>query len=204
MNFKFIIGAACFCGVSLNVNANLIERLGGEAYYDTGLDITWLADANYAQTSGFDPAGCMSWEDANTWAVNLNISGITGWRLPSLDVNGDGTIINCSGGGVANCDDNEMGYLFYEEGIKSSAQGVFSNVQNEDYWSSTESNFAGFSEVFHFGGGSQNENPNGDYNFAWAVYSGDVGNVSTVPVPAAAWLFGSGLVGLVGLAKRKT
>jgi hypothetical protein len=29
------------------------------------------------------------------------------------------------------------------------------------------------------------------------------GNISTVPVPAAAWLFGSGLLGLVGIARRK-
>lgn len=29
------------------------------------------------------------------------------------------------------------------------------------------------------------------------------GNYSVVPVPAAAWLFGSGLLGLVGLARRK-
>jgi len=28
-------------------------------------------------------------------------------------------------------------------------------------------------------------------------------NVSTVPLPAAAWLFGSGLLGLVGIARRK-
>ncbi len=28
--------------------------------------------------------------------------------------------------------------------------------------------------------------------------------ISTVPVPAAVWLFGSGLLGLLGLAKRKT
>ncbi len=28
-------------------------------------------------------------------------------------------------------------------------------------------------------------------------------NVSTVPLPAATWLFGSGLIGLVGFAKRK-
>lgn len=28
-------------------------------------------------------------------------------------------------------------------------------------------------------------------------------NVSTVPVPAAVWLFGSGLIGLIGLARRK-
>jgi len=29
------------------------------------------------------------------------------------------------------------------------------------------------------------------------------GTVSAVPVPAAVWLFGSGLIGLIGLAKRK-
>ena len=35
--------------------------------------------------------------------------------------------------------------------------------------------------------------------------SGDcsVSSVSTVPVPAAVWLFGSGIIGLVGLARRK-
>ena len=30
-----------------------------------------------------------------------------------------------------------------------------------------------------------------------------VGTISAVPVPAAAWLFGSGLLGLVGVARRK-
>lgn len=30
------------------------------------------------------------------------------------------------------------------------------------------------------------------------------GGVSTVPVPAAVWLFGSGLIGLIGVARRKT
>jgi len=34
------------------------------------------------------------------------------------------------------------------------------------------------------------------------LFSGDVVN-SPVPVPAAAWLFGSGLLGLVGIARRK-
>ena len=29
------------------------------------------------------------------------------------------------------------------------------------------------------------------------------GHVSNVPVPAAAWLFGSGLVGLAGVARRR-
>ena len=30
-----------------------------------------------------------------------------------------------------------------------------------------------------------------------------IGNVSAVPAPAAVWLFGSGLIGLIGLARRK-
>jgi len=36
------------------------------------------------------------------------------------------------------------------------------------------------------------------------TYNGASVNVSAVPVPAAAWLFGSGLIGLVGIARRKT
>ena len=49
------------------------------------------------------------------------------------------------------------------------------------------------------------------YGFDYASINGSVSAVSvsaapapTVPVPAAAWLFGSGLLGLIGLARRKT
>jgi hypothetical protein len=40
-------------------------------------------------------------------------------------------------------------------------------------------------------------------NLAWAVADGDIAGASTIPVPAAVWLFGSGLIGLLGFAKRK-
>jgi hypothetical protein len=33
--------------------------------------------------------------------------------------------------------------------------------------------------------------------------SGAIDNVATVPLPAAAWLFGSGLIGLAALKRRK-
>jgi len=36
-----------------------------------------------------------------------------------------------------------------------------------------------------------------------SITTGSISPISTVPVPAAAWLFGSGLIGLVGLARRK-
>lgn len=37
------------------------------------------------------------------------------------------------------------------------------------------------------------------------LYSGTpiVGTISSVPLPAAAWLFGSGLIGLIGMARKK-
>ena len=41
---------------------------------------------------------------------------------------------------------------------------------------------------------------NPDCNLLTSVW---VGNNAVVPVPAAVWLFGSGLIGLVGLARRK-
>ena len=63
-----------------------------EAYYDTVLGITWLADANYAMTNGYAADGWMSWSSANAWAASLNPygSGITGWRLPTVSpIDGD-------------------------------------------------------------------------------------------------------------------
>jgi hypothetical protein len=65
--------------------AELINR-GGGLLYDDVLNVTWLQDANYAKTSGYDADGRMNWGEANTWASSLNISrfageSLTGWRL---------------------------------------------------------------------------------------------------------------------------
>ena len=42
-----------------------------------------------------------------------------------------------------------------------------------------------------------------DCNLLTSVWVADNGGVAVVPVPAAAWLFGSGLLGLAGIARRK-
>lgn len=55
-----------------------------EAYYDTSLNITWLADANYAKTSGYDADGRMTWGEAMTWANQLAVGGYSDWRLPAM------------------------------------------------------------------------------------------------------------------------
>jgi hypothetical protein len=73
--------------VSGAAQAALHDR-GGGLVYDDVLDVTWLADANYAKTSGYDDDGLMTWEQAMDWAASLSyydsVRGVTydDWRLP--------------------------------------------------------------------------------------------------------------------------
>lgn len=69
--------------------AALIDR-GGGLVYDDALDVTWLGDANYAKTSGYDLDGRMWWGAAIRWAAGLsyydslrNVT-YTDWRLPTV------------------------------------------------------------------------------------------------------------------------
>jgi hypothetical protein len=81
-----------------NAHASLFDR-GGGLLYDNVLNITWLADANYAKTSGYSADGLMNWVDANAWADGLSFGGYTDWRLPTVTpVNG--TSFNYGGSSV--------------------------------------------------------------------------------------------------------
>ena len=206
---KSIIGATCTClaVVSFNANSALMPVLGGLAYYDPDADLTWLADANAAGAT-------MNWADANAWAAGLDVAGVTGWRLPDT-LQQDASCSGQSGGVVSygyNCTGSEMGNLFYNVLGGVAGQSIttthntnydlFSNVQSSYYWSATEyAPTTGGAWLFHMGLGLQNGTNDKNFSFyGWAVQSGDV---SAVPVPAAVWLFGSGLLGLIGVAKRK-
>lgn len=185
-----------------------------EAYYDTVLDITWLADANIA--------GEMTWADAKTWAAGLDPygSGVTGWRLPTVIDNGnDGCNWSYSGtdcGYNVDTATSEMASLFYDTlgnlgyydtsgsrpqvGWGLPNTGPFSNVHYMDYWSATESVPSYLGWTFNFNYGEQYHEPKNYIRYAWAVHSGDVGT-AVVPLPAAFWLFCSGLLGLLGTSR---
>ncbi|MCA1977614.1 MAG: DUF1566 domain-containing protein [Thiobacillus sp.] len=91
-----------------------------EAWYDPASNLTWLADANYAQTSGYDADGKMDWHKADVWAAQLNINGYDNWRLPKVSpLNGVAMNYTVSYDGSTDASYNytslskEMAYLFH-------------------------------------------------------------------------------------------
>jgi len=193
-----------------------------EGWYDTVLGITWLADANHAGTG-------MDWDSADAWAASLDINGISGWRLPAmLDTGTAGCSFGYSG---TDCGWNvqtssgmtvysELASLFYDtlgniayydtsgNGPQAdwglSNTGPFANVQSNYYWTGLAyAPLASEAWFFGFHNGLQDSNPRSDsFPYAWAVHAGDVGT-ALVPLPAAAWLFACGLLGLAGIARRR-
>lgn len=86
MKGKFILMVAMSIVMALTPSAHaLLIDLGGGMIYSTDMDTTWLIDAKYAMTSGYDADGLMTWQEANTWVQNLSYGGFSDWRLPTFD-----------------------------------------------------------------------------------------------------------------------
>jgi len=240
-----LVSAIIFFILSNNVNAATISGQGtwettlqsrdldgnastAEAYYDTVLDITWLADANYADTSGYHSNGHMDKFAATYWVNSLSLGGVGGWRLPNtIDVGNDGYTYYTNefhgvDAGYNITTHSELSHMFYNvlgntawfdtSGIETGCTapdycltntGPFSNLQSESYWSGTD--FAPIitsSWRFSMKLGQQSQTSKTYQQYAWAVHDGDVG-AAVVPLPPAIWLFGTGLIGLIGIAKCK-
>jgi hypothetical protein len=192
-----------------SANAALVSRLSGQAYYDTVLDITWLADANLAATNTFGVGGAgstMTWDVAQSWIVGMNAAnylGLSNWRLPNADVNADNFVVSCSLSTEAICRDNEMGYMFYQNHVNQSLPAPFTGIAF-DHWSGTV-NPSNSTQGYEFdffqisGDGGSGFFAKTKLDRAWAVASGDP---LATPIPAAAWLFG-GALGVLGVLKRR-
>lgn len=99
--------------------AALVDR-GGGLLYDTVLNVTWLQDANYAKTSGYDADGQISWSAAKTWANQLVYGGYSDWRLATNSpVNGSFWTWSGASNGTSDAGFNitsahsEMAYMYY-------------------------------------------------------------------------------------------
>jgi hypothetical protein len=225
---------------SFIAQAALIDR-GNGLLYDDVLDITWLQDANYAKTSGYDVDGKMDWSRATAWADNLVYSGYSDWRLASnTPINGSSFNYTLKYDGSSDRGYNitspysELAYMYHVNlDLKSSFStsatsqedygifgngtyngtniisfgqndvGLVKNLQAYYYWSGTNELNSAYVWAFNNANGDQIYFDKAKQLYAWAVRDGDVAApVSAVPVPAAVWLFGSGLLGLMGLKRR--
>ena len=177
-------------------HATLIDR-GSGLIYDTDLDITWLADANYAMTSGYDADGRMSWSAALAWAQQLSYAGFTNWRLPTT-LDPDPSCVereSIRGPYLYDCSGSEMGHLFYAEleGVPDIPNNYaifglnpalfFDNLQRSNYWSATEavsgsvfpSCTINCAWDFDYKNGVQTGYPKNFTFYALAVHDGDIG-----------------------------
>ena len=212
MRFKRFVLSALLVVASTVVHAALIDR-GGGMIYDTDLNITWLQDANYAQTSGYSAGGYMTWAEANAWAAGLSFGGFSDWRLPATlqpDASCSSQYMPDGLSWAYNCTGSEMGHLFYAELGGAALQGiflsndpdlsVFRNIQHYGYWSETAyAPRADSAWSFGMDDGGQFDRYTIYTGYAWAVRNGDV---STVLEPSSLVLAGLGL-GCLGWGRRR-
>jgi len=209
---------------TLPAQATLHDR-GGGLIYDDVLNVTWLQDANYAKTSGYDADGRLTWVQAMTWAADLsyydNVRGVTynDWRLPHfVDTGAPGcdytyfgtdcgyNVQTASGGAVY----SEMASLFYDTlgnkgyfsatgtpqaGFGLTNAGPFNNFQNYTYW--LDSLYAPDTRYAWAFYGEYGSQTFGLNDYEHYVLAVRTGDVAAVPEPEsyALMLMGLGLVG---------
>jgi hypothetical protein len=194
-------------GFGADAPAQLYSRAGGTMVYDSDLDITWLADANYAATQYEQSCGeigakdgRMEWARALRWADELVFGGYSDWRLPNSaqpDLSCDGQNPPEWGGGSFgfHCTGSELGHLFYGDinhGLGGKAGESITKTHNENYflfhnvvsglyWHGTE--FVVFPMIsmnFHTSDGFMNFNSKSVLLRAWPVRDGDVADAPPI------------------------
>ncbi|WP_279246039.1 VPLPA-CTERM sorting domain-containing protein [Candidatus Litorirhabdus singularis] len=162
--------------LSSGANAALTSRLDGQAIYDDVYDLTWYTTVFNGNLSSVSSS-----------ISNLDVEGITGWRLPDHN-------------------DQEYQTLRAQIGTGDStlSQELFGGtLVDNTYFTGTAAGAFPFTDVWSF---------YWDRNLAVEQYSSNVlagiavqtGDIAAVPIPAAVWLFGSALLGLGAIKRKKS
>jgi len=197
--------------------------------YDHDGKMTWDNAQTWVNNINPYGSGITGWR----MPVNAPINGVTYNNNSTHDGSTDrGSSISAPGTIYAESTASEMAYMFYNT-LGNSAQvnafdpsglthndpygfvntGPFASVTtvlgnvvpSPIFWSSTpyiDPDVPDLVYAFYTGTGAQSYSFKWQERRTWAVHDGDVG-AAVVPVPPAIWLFGSGLIGLIGVARRK-
>lgn len=209
-----------------SAQAQLFDR-GSGLIYDSVQNITWLADANYAKTSGYDADGLTSWQNAVDWVNNLNYvdsvrnTSYSDWRLPSFsDLGAPG----CNyGNSSTDCGYNvavtssELAHLYYGDfankaildslGLTQPGYGIVDDPSTPN----DESLFNHIQSFSYWLGTSYNDDAGKAWFFSTAtgiqsysikgnnfsIWAVRDGDVAAVPLPGAVWFFGSAMMGFL-------
>ena len=164
--WKSLVAVAAMVAVTGAAQAALVDR-GGGMIYDTTRNITWLADMNYAATSGYaatnaggsgstqiQASGRMGWDAAMAWASNLVYGSYDDWRLPTLNPSDTSCSDNIDPGGGfplqylgLNCTGGELSGLFVTdlgnkalESVLNQAGDTAEQIANLALFSNVQSN----------------------------------------------------------------
>ena len=183
MSTTRLMGVVCACAVSLitaTAHATYYQRGDGTyfAVYDDVLDVTWGGVSGY-----------LFWQDAADAAADSTYGGSDTWRLPT-----DSELTSLYNTPI-------IGYNYYD--LPNIGFGLF--------WSSVEPVFINLGPSLGCAppslpadcvdSGTLSSHPS--YLGSVSLLEVMSGDIATIPVPAAAWLFGSGFLGLIGIARRK-
>lgn len=149
--FRSIAIVTALCLATVTAQAALLGRAaltpGGtdyQAYYDDVLNITWMADANLADTNdfgvtGINANGTMTWAKANEWIGAMNAAnwlGTNDWRLPTVNpLNGSSFNYSTSSNGSTDrgYNQSEQGTAYAGSTVSEMAHMFYNTLNNKGY-----------------------------------------------------------------------
>ena len=228
---RTLLGTVLLVLACSSANAALLSRSGGLAYYDTATNLTWVADADLALTSGYDADGLMTWSQSVGWIASLNAQnagfgylGTNDWRLPRVTDTGtpgcDETAdeyTNTECGWNVNPATSEMAWMYFitlgtsplwdTSGAPTGCAGA------PNYCLTNTGPFSNLTPSYYWASTEYYESSMWFFNFAYGSqgkfniipfrsWAMRTGDLSPVPVPGAVWLFGGALT-LLGAVRRR-
>jgi hypothetical protein len=190
--------------------AKLTPAEGGQTVYDSTLNVTWLANGDYAATETFgvpdiNADGSMNYRTAVKWVAAMNAADYLGhkdWTIPATpksDASCAKTGPNDNSFGFK-CKNSAMGSLYYvglglsepntAVPMPPTTAGAFKNFQPYLYWSGSQNGHVGTE-----GGANQNgfvsfsfnagyKGGNVSPNFLYVLPMIEAGKLTATPIPA--------------------